>query len=86
MGGSINHSRSFIFSCSYHFTSIGNGRVCSSELGQVTVEKLSEQTKYIDVYIGVFVQSEGLRVNAGALLAAAVAGAISVSCLEGRGF
>lgn len=26
VGGSINHSQSFIFSGSYHFTTIGSGR------------------------------------------------------------
>lgn len=64
-------------------------RVCSSELGRVTVEKLSVQAKYTAVLmytLGVSVRSEGLGINARVLLAAAVTDAIPVSCLEGRGF
>lgn len=64
-------------------------RVCSSELGRVTVEKLSVQAKYTAILmytLGVSVRSEGLGINARVLLAAAVTDAISVSFLEGRGF
>lgn len=42
VGGSINHSQSFIFSGSYHFTTIGEWvGVGSFAWGRVTVEKLS---------------------------------------------
>lgn len=45
MGGSINHSQSFIFSGSYHIIGSGeSGLIC---MARVTVEKLSEQTKYM---------------------------------------
>lgn len=52
MGGPINHSQSFIFSGSYHFTAIGEWVGAGSfALGQVTVEKLSGQTKCVDLYL-----------------------------------
>lgn len=50
MGGSINHSQSFIFSGSYHFTTIGEWVGAGSfAWGRVTVEKLSGQTKCMAV-------------------------------------
>lgn len=61
-------------------------RVCSFALGRVTVEKLSEQAKYMAVLMytfGVFVQSWGLRIHVRVLLASALTDA-NLSVVLGR--
>lgn len=89
VGGSINHSQSFIFSCSYHFSSIGSGRESVHLHFWGNCWKAVSASKIygcIDVYIWCFCSELGGEDKCACCSSVHWRMRISASCLEGRGF
>lgn len=86
VGGSINHSQSFIFSDSYPSTAIGSARDCTplhrqEKLLKSRLRKLNIRAVLMYTF-GVFVQREELRLNACVSFARVVTNATSLPCMR----